>query len=222
MPIGWIAHAELTLMVEGIVQPYHQIQHYDATILQGGFRRWTRTKYSPLRSHRPRSLLTYFPADAHYPARHIPRVHSYPLAMLRVLSTMTAFTVALSAFTHVDARNPRTPRPCAGLIDVHADTTTLADAPFAKAQLRPVGGRGPRYPVHLRNAREPGDVVATYVVDTLGHVMRNTAQITSESDRAFGASVCTFLATARFLPVTIDGRKLTMRVIDQHFKFRVD
>lgn len=135
---------------------------------------------------------------------------------------MTAFTVVLSAFTHTESRALPTPRPCTASIDMQADTTTLANAPFAKAHLRPLGGQGPRYPVELRNARQQGEVVATYVIDTLGHVVRNTTQITSESDRAFGTSVCTFLARARFEPVTVDGRKLTMRVLDQHFKFQID
>lgn len=135
---------------------------------------------------------------------------------------MMTFSATLSAFPRGSPQDPRIPRPCVGLIDAKADTTTLADAPFAKAQLRPLGGKGPRYPASLRNAREEGDAVATYVVDTLGHVMRNTAQITAESDRAFGESVCTFLASAKFVPVTIDGRKWTMRVLDQHFKFRLD
>lgn len=142
--------------------------------------------------------------------------------MFRVLFATMTFTAVLSAFPRVGPPDPRIPRPCAGLVDVKADTTTLADAPFAKAQLRPLGGKGPRYPVLQRNAREDGEAVATYVVDTLGRVMRNTAQITAESDRAFGESVCAFLASAKFVPVTIDGRKWTMRVLDQHFKFRVD
>jgi TonB family protein len=135
---------------------------------------------------------------------------------------MMAFTAALSASTRDDPRDRRTRRPCAELIDVHADTTTLADSPFAKAQLRPLDGKGPRYPVHLRNAREEGDVVATYIIDTLGHVMRSTAEITAESDRAFGESVCTFLASAKFVPIPIGGRKRTVRILDQHFKFRID
>ena len=141
--------------------------------------------------------------------------------MFRVLFTVVAFSASLSAFTSVRPPDARGPRPCGGLIDVKADTSMPADGPFAKAHLRWLGGKGPRYPVSLRNAREDGEVVATYVVDTLGHVMRNTAQITAESDRAFGQAVCTFLASATVVPVTIDSRKRTVRVLDAHFKFRI-
>ena len=140
--------------------------------------------------------------------------------MFRVLFTAMAFSAAVSASTAFRAHDPRVPRPCGELIDVTADTTTAADGPFAKAYLRWRVGTGPRYPASLRNGHPDGEVVATYVVDTLGHVMRNTAQITAESNRAFGQAVCTFLANATVIPVTLDGRKRTMRVLDAHFKFR--
>ena len=139
--------------------------------------------------------------------------------MSRVLFTLVALSASLSAFPNVRPRAHFLPRPCQGFTEVSADTTTPADGPLAKAHLRWLGGSGPGYPASLRNAAVDGDVVATYVVDTLGHVMRNTALITTESNRAFGQAVCEFLNRARLAPVTIDGRKRSMRVLDAHFKF---
>ena len=85
--------------------------------------------------------------------------------------------------------------------------------------LRPLVRTGPEYPKALRNAHTEGRVHVSFVLDTSGRIVKNSAQVTVESDRAFGQSVCQFLAKAKYAPVTMGGRTLTTRFTNVRFVF---
>lgn len=106
------------------------------------------------------------------------------------------------------------------MVAVTADTTV--EQTGARDNPLPVwiSNHGLAYPPNLR-ALGRGEVVATYVVDTTGRIVRGSTEIISESDIGFGRSVCTFLDGAKFKPAIVNGRKLSVRVLAApfHFKF---
>ena len=111
------------------------------------------------------------------------------------------------------------PRPCDKAVDVAADTTIDAMAkprsPLITMRVR----RGPAYPPELRNRGIEGEAHVTFVFDTTGRVVRGSANILTESHREFGTAVCEFLRRASFAPALVDGRRLSVRVVDMGFKF---
>ena len=112
------------------------------------------------------------------------------------------------------------PRACSSrLAVVEVDTTVDAATMNPSQFLRPRSAGGPRYPTDLRDQRVQGDVRATFVVDTLGRVVRGSSGILEESHPAFGQAVCTFLNTAAFAPVVIDGKRVAVRIVGMRFAF---
>ena len=114
------------------------------------------------------------------------------------------------------------PRGCTSLSAVEADTTISMYTTEPSPLLHARSTVGPRYPIALRDQRVPGDVRATFVVDTLGRVIRGSSGILEESDRAFGQSVCDFLRVAEFEPIVVAGKRLTVRVVGVRFLFRTN
>jgi len=100
-----------------------------------------------------------------------------------------------------------------------ADTTIDLAEGKPPSWLRADVADGPRYPVAQRNARSPGEVRVSYVIDMTGAIVRGTAAVVAQSDPAFGQSVCEFLQRARFAPVELDGHRRTVRVLNQRFLF---
>ena len=101
-----------------------------------------------------------------------------------------------------------------------ADTTfaVVEDVPHS---FRPAAGgmRALRYPPRLREQGVEGQVIATYIVDTTGRVIPGTAVINLETDVAFGDAVCAFLAQVRFTPFIANGRRYSVRILENTFKF---
>lgn len=109
-------------------------------------------------------------------------------------------------------------RPCRTLVAVGADTTVDWTSARDRVLLQGIRVPGPDYPPDLRRVGH-GEVVATFVVDTTGRVVRKSAEIIAESDIGFGRSVCEFLNRAKFEPAIVNGRKLSVRVLAAPFKF---
>jgi len=118
-----------------------------------------------------------------------------------------------------DGRDESLGRPCGRRVPVTADTIVdragVGDSPL----LRWVVVGGPAYPADLRRLGH-GEVMATFVVDTTGRIVRGSAEILSESDVGFGRSVCAFLSRAKFTPAVVDGRKLNVRVSAAPYVFK--
>ena len=140
------------------------------------------------------------------------------LCMLRITVVLAVISLVSEAAT-VNARD--VPRPC-GVFTVIATDTTLDISDQASLKLyHPIVDGGPQYPTELRNQHIEGQVRVSFVLDTLGHVIRNSAQITDESDPAFGRSVCEFLTRAKFVPISVSGRLLTASIVNAPFKFTI-
>lgn len=72
----------------------------------------------------------------------------------------------------------------------------------------------------MRSWYVEGRAVASFVVDTLGVVVPESAIITSESQPAFGNAVCSWLRQqARFEPFVVNGRKYTVRIANYPVDF---
>lgn len=116
---------------------------------------------------------------------------------------------------------PQQPRSCRGTVLMEADTTVARLGPETETLLQwTFGVPGPEYPADLRSLRE-GQVMARFVVDTNGRVVKGTATILSESHRGFGQSVCRFLERARLRPVPVNGRKRSVTVSAAPFTFSI-
>ncbi len=97
---------------------------------------------------------------------------------------------------------------------MQADTTIAVPRGSAAAWPAPVNEVTPRYPDALRERGVEDTVLATFVVDTAGRVVRGSAYITEEGDTAFGDAVCEALRHVLFEPLRIDSRQLSARVVD--------
>jgi len=134
---------------------------------------------------------------------------------------MALVTLLGLAELQAQARPLDPPRPCtrAAEAPIAVDTTLDHRDGTTSTWLRPVGRGGPLYPVAQRNGRIPGEVRVSFTVDTMGRIVRGTADVVAESDRAFGQAVCEFLRRMRFAPMVKDGQRWTVRVTNQRFMF---
>ncbi len=136
--------------------------------------------------------------------------------MLRI-TVFAAIVGLVSGAAPIKAR--QLPRPCDTYTQVVVDTVLDVSDPESRKLVRPIVNGGPAYPKEMRNSGIEGSVRMSFVLDTLGRIIRHTAQITEESDHAFGRSVCEFLGYAKFVPVSVGGRTLTTRLTNMPFKF---
>lgn len=88
-----------------------------------------------------------------------------------------------------------------------------------QAMLAP-GQPGPRYPEVLRNANVEGEVLATFVVDTMGRAEMATFRVLNSDHQLFENAVRNQLPGMRYLPAETGGRKVKMWV-QQPFTFKL-
>ena len=99
-------------------------------------------------------------------------------------------------------------------VDTTFDSSTNAPSTFY-----PIGPPHLQYPRQLRSQGVQGSVVAGYSVDTLGHVIPGSERIVAEAHPEFGDAVCEMLKDLRFNPLVLNGRKYSVRVLEQPFTF---
>jgi protein TonB len=87
------------------------------------------------------------------------------------------------------------------------------EKPVAVSNMRP-----PSYPEMLKSANVSGEVLAQFVVDTMGRVEMNTFKVLKEDHPLFTQAVKTSLQGARFLPAEVGGRKVK-QLVQQPFQF---
>jgi TonB family protein len=79
----------------------------------------------------------------------------------------------------------------------------------------------PVYPAELEVRRIEGQVVAAYVVDTVGRVDTTTIRVLGSDHPRFTESVRTALAEARFRPAKRGGHTVR-QLVQQRFRFKVE
>ena len=102
-------------------------------------------------------------------------------------------------------------RSCDGRPMVAVDTILDSQDTLLRT-VQPLGRTVPRYPSEMRSAGIAGRVVASFVIDTLGRVPAGGAWIHDETGPSFGNAVCAHLESARFAPLVVNGRRMSVRV----------
>jgi TonB family protein len=77
-----------------------------------------------------------------------------------------------------------------------------------------------RYPEALRNSNVQGEVLAQFVVDTVGRADMATFRALSSTDWGFTVAVRDFVMAARFRPAMLKGRRVR-QLVQQPFNFRL-
>lgn len=90
-------------------------------------------------------------------------------------------------------------------IQRESDTRPYADVDVDSALLLQRGSSGILYPQARREAMEGGSLFAIFVVDTMGHVERNTVRLFSGTHADFTKAVDEWMSKAWFRPPTIGG-----------------
>jgi TonB family protein len=105
-------------------------------------------------------------------------------------------------------------------IDVRAQDTTRTYFEFqvTKPVRQAPGSKAPRYPVELRAAGVQGEVLAQFVVDTLGQPDVKTFKVLRSSHGLLTDAVQTALPDMRFTPAEVNGRKVR-QLVQQPFVF---
>jgi protein TonB len=101
----------------------------------------------------------------------------------------------------------------------------VSDQPFFEFQVeKPVtalpGSANPRYPDILRQAGVEGEVLAQFVVDTLGRAELRSFKVLKSSHDLFGTAVKNALPGMRFIPAEVGGRKVR-QLVQQPFSFAI-
>lgn len=82
----------------------------------------------------------------------------------------------------------------------------------------PRSGERPVYPPALRDAHTEGNVLVQFVVDTMGVPEMNTFKVLRSSHEMFTEAVREVLPSMRFVPATLQGRRVR-QVVQQPFIF---
>lgn len=80
------------------------------------------------------------------------------------------------------------------------------------------GNSAPRYPDMLRSANVEGEVLAQFVMDTLGHADMSTFRVLKSTHDLFTAAVRGSLPTMNFYPAEVNGRKVK-QLVQMPFQF---
>jgi TonB family protein len=105
-----------------------------------------------------------------------------------------------------------------GQVDIPVGSQTFFEYQVEKPAVPAPGGVTPQYPDSLKAAKIEGEVVASFVVDTLGRVDLETIQILKWTQQLFAVAVLDALPRMRFLPAEIRGVKVR-QLVQKPFTF---
>jgi len=136
-------------------------------------------------------------------------------------STAACVMTAVVAWTAPIAGQTPTPRPA----DTTARPRQVAEPYFEFQVEKPVqfasSSGHPTYPAELKAAKVSGEVLAQFVVDTLGYVQLSTYKVLKSDHQLFTEAVKNALPTLRYTPAEIGGRKVK-QLVQQSFTFAMD
>jgi bla regulator protein blaR1 len=120
-------------------------------------------------------------------------------------------------------RTVYSPRPT--VTEVPVASSAVADPAYFEFQVeRPAspqpGNAAPRYPDSLRVARVEGEVLAQFVVDTLGHPDMGTFKVIKSTHDLFTNTVKASLPNMTFYPALVGGRPVK-QLIQMPFQFNL-
>jgi outer membrane biosynthesis protein TonB len=91
---------------------------------------------------------------------------------------------------------------------VEEDAVAYKEYQLTKMARQVQNGFSPVYPASLNAAGVEGEVLASFVVDTLGRSDTTSFKVLKSTDPLFSAAVRTWLPNAQFIPAEISGRKV--------------
>jgi TonB family protein len=125
-------------------------------------------------------------------------------------------TVASIAFAFTTAR-AQTPRATQA---TDSTSRTYFEFQVSKPVTIVPGNVPPTYPSSLRDARISGEVLAQFVVDTLGHADMSTFRVLKSTDSLFAQAVYAALPRYQFTPAELGGRNVR-QLVQMPFQFSV-
>ncbi len=106
-----------------------------------------------------------------------------------------------------------------GVAQAYSDQP-LFEFQVEKPVMQAPGSSQPRYPDILKSAGVEGEVLAQFVVDTLGRAEVNTYKVLKTSHELFASAVRNALPNMKFLPAEVGGRKVK-QLVQQPFVFAI-
>lgn len=100
----------------------------------------------------------------------------------------------------------------------HSPGTTYFEFQVTKPVAIGPGNVPPTYPTSLREAKISGEVLAQFVVDTLGHADMGTFHVLKSTDSLFAKAVEAVLPRYQFIPAELTGRKVR-QLVQMPFQF---
>jgi protein TonB len=107
-----------------------------------------------------------------------------------------------------------------GLLDLADDSPRSGEWRGSELMMRIVASAKPRYPDALRTAGIEGRVLVQFVVDTLGSVDMSSVKILQSTHDLFTQSVRSALATFRFKPAEVHGKRIRS-LAEMPFEFAI-
>src|SRR5205814_1790548 len=101
-----------------------------------------------------------------------------------------------------------------------SENQTYFEFQVEKPVVQAPGSPGPRYPDILRSAGVEGEVLAQFVVDTLGHAEKGSLKILKTTHELFAQAVQNALPNMKFIPAEVGGRHVK-QLVQQPFTFQI-
>ncbi|MEP6494344.1 MAG: M56 family metallopeptidase [bacterium] len=148
------------------------------------------------------------------------RTTTHRLARLTVLGGTLVAMGVLAFACSLQSDNPTSPRPSAS-----RSASASGDPAYREFKVsNPVqvadGNPSPRYPDMLRSAHVEGEVLAQFVIDTLGRAELSTFKVLKSSHDLFTEAVRTNLAQMRFVAAVVGTRKVK-QLVQMPFTFNL-
>ena len=125
---------------------------------------------------------------------------------------------ALFVACALQSDNPTQPRPATSRQVSYNPNQTYFEFQVTKpVSVRP-GGPAPRYPDELRAANIEGEVLAQFVVDTLGHADMSQFKVLKSNHDLFTATVKNALPMVSFYPAEVNGHRVK-QLVQMPFQF---
>ena len=140
------------------------------------------------------------------------------IARLTIIGGTFVAAAALLFACALQSDNPTQPRPATSRqVSYHPNQTYFEFQVTKQVSLQP-GNPSPRYPDVLRTANVEGEVLAQFVVDTLGHADMAEFKVLKSDHDLFTATVRNVLPMTKFSPAELNGHKVK-QLVQMPFQF---
>jgi TonB family protein len=140
------------------------------------------------------------------------------IARLTIIGGTFVAATALLFACALQSDNPTQPRPATSRQVSYNPNQTYFEFQVTKQVSLQPGNPSPRYPDALRTANVEGQVLAQFVVDTLGHADMAEFKVLKSDHDLFTATVKNVLPMTKFSPAELNGHKVK-QLVQMPFQF---